>query len=137
MTAGSYIVDDPKAKYLNRSIIHIERFVEPPSDYFVSPIAEDSRKSRRYVIGTVEISKEYNNIFSKAPYKEETGSLGDNAYVFDSKDKKSTLLVSGVKGLFGVIIKPCPTKEGGRRRKTLRNKRKLRLRKTKSANKRR
>ena len=131
MESGWYIVDDPKQGNLNGTKIYISLITKPDTESYIP--------GKKIVQGGITFSEEYKKEFSYAINKNTVtdGDLGTNAYVFDSKDKKSTLLVSGVKGLFGVIIKPCPTKEGGRRRKTLRNKRKLRLRKTKSANKRR
>jgi hypothetical protein len=118
MEIGWYIVDHPAETILNGSIIHITEFVKPTP--------EDSIKGKRYVKGTV-----------KAPREDKGVTLGDDAFVFDSTDKKekSIKFMSSDNGLYSVTIKPI--KEGGRRRKTFRNKRKLRLRKTKSANKRR
>lgn len=127
MKPGCYIVED--TTQLNGTIIYIESID--------NPIAGNSIKSRRYVKGTVELSEKYKNTFRNAPYKAKNGSLGNNAFVYDSTDKKHILLIDGENALINAKIVPCPIKEGGRRRKTFRNKRKLRLRKTKSANKRR
>ena len=131
MTIGWYIVDDPNQGKLNGTKIYISSITEPETQSYIP--------GKKIVQGGITFLKEYKREFTYAINKNTVtdGDLGINAYVFDSTDKKSILLVSGDKGLFGVKIKPRPSNEGGRRRKTLRNKRKLRLRKTKSSNKRR
>jgi len=128
MKPGCYKVEDKNQGSFNGSIIHITEIHDN------SP--EDTINSRRIVKGTIKLSKTYNNNFKKAAYKVTGGNLGDNAYVFNSTDNNSILFTCPDKGIYIAKIVRCP-EEGGRRRKTVRNKRKLRVRKTKSSNKRR
>ena len=122
MESGWYIVDDPNQGKLNGTKIYISSITEPETQSYIP--------GKKIVQGGITFSE-------KSPYKNKTATLGNRAFIFESTYDKNILLTDWNHNLFNAIIVPYSINEGGRRRKTFRNKRKLRLRKTKSANKRR